>query len=50
MMAVEITGNNIKLFYNCVVLQFVLPFVTIILCYTAIIKKLSQRSAQRPGK
>ena len=31
------------------VMQFVLPFVTIIFCYTAIIKKLGQRSAQRPG-
>ena len=31
------------------VMQFVLPFVTIIFCYTAIIKKLEQRSAQRPG-
>ncbi len=31
-------------------LQFVLPFVTIIMCYTAIIRKLGQRSASRPGK
>ena len=29
--------------------QFVLPFVTIIFCYTAIIKKLEQRAAHRPG-
>ena len=29
--------------------QFVLPFVTIIFCYTAIIRKLGQRSAHRPG-
>lgn len=29
--------------------QFVLPFITIILCYTAIIRKLSTRSHMRPG-
>eukprot|EP00095_Tigriopus_kingsejongensis_P009521 snap_masked-scaffold561_size136864-processed-gene-0.3 protein:Tk09521 transcript:snap_masked-scaffold561_size136864-processed-gene-0.3-mRNA-1 annotation:"neuropeptide receptor a10" len=29
--------------------QFVLPFITIILCYTAIIRKLSLRSSTRPG-
>ena len=31
------------------VTQFVLPFVTIIFCYTAIIRRLGKRSAQRPG-
>ena len=31
------------------VMQFVLPFVTIIFCYTAIIRKLAERSAHRPG-
>ena len=31
------------------VMQFILPFVTIIFCYTAIIRKLEQRSANRPG-
>ncbi|TRY76954.1 hypothetical protein TCAL_09216 [Tigriopus californicus] len=29
--------------------QFVLPFITIILCYTAIIRKLTTRSHMRPG-
>ena len=31
------------------VTQFVLPFVTIIICYTAIIRRLRQRAAERPG-
>ena len=31
------------------IMQFVLPFITIIFCYTAIIRKLRERSAQRPG-
>ena len=31
------------------VMQFVLPFVAIIFCYTAIIRKLAERSANRPG-
>jgi len=29
--------------------QFLLPFVTIIICYTAIIRRLGQRAAERPG-
>lgn len=29
--------------------QFVLPFVTIIMCYSAIIRKLKERRQQRPG-
>ncbi|XP_040574622.1 prolactin-releasing peptide receptor [Lepeophtheirus salmonis] len=29
--------------------QFVLPFISIILCYTAIIRRLSHRTANRPG-
>ena len=31
------------------IMQFVLPFVAIIFCYTAIIRKLAERSANRPG-
>ena len=31
------------------VTQFLLPFITIIICYTAIIRRLNQRAAERPG-
>ena len=31
------------------VAQFILPFVTIVICYTAIIRRLGQRAAERPG-
>lgn len=31
------------------IMQFVLPFITIIFCYTAIIRKLEERAAHRPG-
>ena len=31
------------------IMQFALPFITIIFCYTAIIRKLGERAAHRPG-